>query len=113
MLESFSPNPELTFSLEYSPGVQKIIEAKARKAESEARRIFESAAVHSTPEVGTKYVNSFNTSRDPSIAGWRVTNSHPAVIFIEFGAHPGGGATFAEGYHPLTKSIETLGFYGE
>lgn len=109
MLESFTPNPGLMAELEISIPVQVVVKKKAAAIVKTAKNIFEGKAVHSHKETGRKYVNSFeiNVSLDHP-GGWIVINHHPAAVFVEFGAHPGGGGTFAEGYNPLRGAIDSL-----
>lgn len=39
---------------------------------------------------------------------WRVVNTDPGALLVEFSAHPGGGSTRTLGYAPMRLALDAL-----
>lgn len=89
-------------------GTQKVLERDADKLIEKARFIYLRRAKHPNT-VAPFYASSFSKKMTQlkKMKGWRVSNTDPTWIWIEFGAHAGGRTPILK-YRPMGRAIDEM-----
>jgi hypothetical protein len=92
--------------LKRSPEVDQTTKKVAEKIMRKAREIFINEVRHTHPVTPPPYAESFKLQRIRR-GKWRVVNTDPAALWVEFGAHA-GGVTMVLGYRPLGRAVDAV-----
>lgn len=104
----FKPNNQNIRLLSGSRGVQNFLRDRAEDIVETARKDFLRQVLHTHGVTPPPYAESFVISPNPKGEGFAVGNVDPAALWIEFGAHPGGGDIQVLNYRPLAHGLDAV-----